>query len=121
MPLEHGPADCLTAILDNIADIEDYTAGLERDAFEQDGLTRDAVKRCIQRVCTALSRLGECAPALVSDQPWGDLLGVGDQLRRSSNPIAEDIVWTVVERDLQALKLSAALTLDRLKSDVDDG
>ncbi len=91
MPSNHDPADCLAAILDNIANIEDYTAGLERDAFERDGLTRDAVERCIGRVCAAVSRLGECAPALMPDQSWGDLAGVGDQLRRSCQPIGADI------------------------------
>jgi uncharacterized protein with HEPN domain len=121
LPPEQDPADCLAAILDNIAEIEDYTAGLERGAFEQDGLTRDAVERCIERVCTAVSRLGECTPALMTDQSWGNLVGVGDQLRGSCRPIDADIIWATAERDLQALKLSAALTLDRLKSEAGDG
>ena len=118
---EHDPATCLAAILDNIASVEDYAAGLERDAFEQDELTRDAVERCIARVCTALSRLGECAPALMPDQSWGDIAGVGDRLHRSCQPVEADRVWAVVQRDLPALKLSAALTLDRLGDGTDDG
>lgn len=112
---------CLAAILDNIASVEDYVAGLERDAFERDRLTRDAVERCIARVCAAVSRLGECAATLMPDQPWGDITGVGDQLRRSCQPIDADIVWAIVQRDLQALKLSAALTFDRLGDDASDG
>ena len=115
MSPEHDSAVCLAAILDDIASIENYTAGLERDAFEQDELTRDAVERCIARVCTALSRLAECAPALMPDaKPWGDIASVGERLHRSYQPLEADPVWAVVQRDLQALKLSAALTLDRL-------
>ncbi len=118
MVSKHEPANCLAAILDNIASVEDYTAGLEGDAFEQDELTRDAVERCIARICTALSRLGECVLALMPDhQSWGGLADVENRLRRSCQPIEADIVWAVVERDLQALKLAAALTLDRLESD----
>ncbi|MBV9750309.1 MAG: DUF86 domain-containing protein [Acetobacteraceae bacterium] len=121
MPSDHDPADCLGAILDNIADIEDYTAGLERDVFEGDGLTRDAVERCVERVCEAVSRLSDCAPALARDQPWSDIGGVGDQLRRSCHRIGTDLMWEIIGRDVQALKLFAALTLDRLEGDAGDG
>jgi uncharacterized protein with HEPN domain len=41
----HRIADCLEDILDNITRIEGYTADLERNALEQDGLRRDAVER----------------------------------------------------------------------------
>ena len=118
---ELGSARCLAAVLDNIAAIEDYTAGLERGAFEHDGLTRDAVECCIGRVCAAMSHLGECAPALMPDLPWGDIAGVGDLLRDSCQPMSADVIWAVVERDLQALKLSAALMLARLESNAGDG
>ena len=121
MPSRKDSADCLSAILDNIGEIEDYVAGFERDAFERDGLTRDAVERCIERVCEAVSRLGERAPALMLDQPWGDIGGVGDRLRHSLDRIDTDLVWGLIERDLQGLKLSAALTLDRLANDAGDG
>ncbi len=117
---DHDPADCLAAILDNIADIEDYTAGLERDVFAGDGLTRDAVERCIERVCEAVSRLGQCAPALVRDQPWGDIGHVRNQMRRACRPIGADLIWEIVGREVQALKLFAALTLDRLEADAGD-
>ena len=121
MHSEHDPAVYLAALLDNIASIENYTAGLERDAFERDELTRDAVERCIARVCTALSRLGECAPALMRDQSWDDIAGVGDRLHHSCQPVEADLVWAVVQCDLQALKLAAALTLDRLGDGEGDG
>ena len=106
----------LAAILDAVASVEDYVAGLERDAFERDEVTRDAVERCIARVCTAVSRLDECAPALLPDQPWGDAASVGDLLHHAYRPISADIVWTTVGRDLPKLKLFAALMLDRLKT-----
>ena len=121
VPPNHDTAGCLAAILDNIADIEDYTAGLERDAFEGDGLTRDAVERCVERVCEAVSRLGDRAPALMRDQPWGDIGGVRDQLRGACHRIRVDLMWDIVNRDAQALKLFASLTLARLGSNAGDG
>lgn len=42
MRSKHDPCDSLADIIDNIERIEQYLAGLERVAFEQDGRTRDA-------------------------------------------------------------------------------
>jgi len=66
---QHRAVDCLEDILDNIARIEDYTADLDRNALEQDGLRRDAVERCLERICEAAHRLGDRAMALMPDQP----------------------------------------------------
>lgn len=121
MSSEHRAADCLAAILGNIGDIEDYTAGLESDAFERDELTRDAVERCVERVCAALSRLGECAPALMPELPWSGIGSVGDRLRRDCDRIGAGILWGILDQDLQRLKLTAALALARLQSEANDG
>ena len=47
MPSRHDPADSLADIIENAERIESYLAGLDRDAFEQYGRTRDAVERCL--------------------------------------------------------------------------
>lgn len=66
MPSKHDPADCLTDMLDNIERIGAYSAGLSRAAFERDGLRRDAVERCLERICEAAVRLGDL-PVLAKD------------------------------------------------------
>ena len=114
-------ADLLAAMLDNIEDVEGYVAGLERDAFEQDELVRDAVERCLERVCEAVARLGEQVPPLLTEQRRDNVGGLGDRLRHARQRISADVVWGVLSQDLPGLKLAAALALARLQGATDDG
>jgi uncharacterized protein with HEPN domain len=65
VPSEHDPANCLSDIVENIERIERYTVGLDLEAFAKDGLRRDAVERCLQRICESAVRLGDWAEALM--------------------------------------------------------
>ena len=64
MPSKHDPAASLADILENLERIEGYVAGLDREAFGGDTLRRDAVERCLERICEAAFRLGEKAAEL---------------------------------------------------------
>jgi uncharacterized protein with HEPN domain len=113
----HRVADCLEDILDNISRIEGYIADVDRSALEQDGLRRDAVERCLERVCEAAHRLGDRATALMPDQSWDDIRGMGNRLRHAYDQIDFVIVWNVVAERLPRLKADAAQALERLESD----
>lgn len=67
----------MAEIVENADRIDTYLTGMDRAAFAQDGLRRDAVERCLERICEAAHRLGERAAELMPDQPWGDILGMG--------------------------------------------
>lgn len=77
MSSSHDPAVCLADILDNIECIRSYVGTMDRTAFKRDGRTRDAVERCLERICKAAFRLGDEAVRLVPNQPWGDIRGNG--------------------------------------------
>ena len=64
MPSRHDPADGLADIVENAGRVERYLAGMDRDAFGRAGMTRDAVERCLERVCEAVHRLGDQAELL---------------------------------------------------------
>jgi hypothetical protein len=53
VPSSHDPAASLADILENLERIEGYVTGLDREAFGSDTLRRDAVKRCLERICEA--------------------------------------------------------------------
>lgn len=63
------PAGCIEDILENIERIEQYLSGSDFQAFAKDGRTRDAVERCLERICEAAHRLGERATELMPTQP----------------------------------------------------
>ena len=88
MPSRHDPAASLADILESVERIEGYLAGLDREAFRfrGDALRRDAVERCLERICEAAFRLGEKAAELASSQPWGDIRGMGNRLESRLRP-----------------------------------
>ena len=117
----HDPADCLADILENIGRIGGYVAGLDRDTFAHDGLKRDAVERCLERICEAAHRLGPRAAELMPDQPWGDIRGMGNRLRHAYDRISVEVVWNTVRDRLPRLEDDARRALARLEAGPSDG
>lgn len=117
MPSRHEPADSLADIIENSVRIAGYVADLDRAGFERSGLVRDAVERCLERICEAAHRLGDRAPILMPDQPWGDLRGMGNRLRHAYDRISLDIVWNTIQERLPALQADATAALRRLRAE----
>jgi uncharacterized protein with HEPN domain len=87
----------------------------DRNALEQDGLRRDGVERCPERICEAAHRLGDRAPALMPDQAWEDIRGMGNRLRHGYDRVDLAIVWNVITGRLPRLKADVAQALERLR------
>jgi uncharacterized protein with HEPN domain len=121
VPSRHDPANSLADIIENAERIERYLMGTDRDAFAASGLTRDAVERCLERVCEAAHRLGERAAELMPNQPWGEIRGMGNRLRHAYDRISLDVIWNSVCRDLPTLAADARRALAQLQADQDRG
>jgi uncharacterized protein with HEPN domain len=121
VPSRHDPADSLADIIENAGRIEQYLAGMDRQAFERDGRSRDAVERCLERVCEAAYRLGDQAAGLLPGQPWGDIRGMGNRLRHAYDRISVDVVWNAARHDLPALVVDVRRALARLRGEPADG
>jgi uncharacterized protein with HEPN domain len=121
VPSRHDPAASLADILENLERIEGYVAGLDREAFAGDTLRRDAVERCLERICEAAFRLGEKAAELVPSQPWGDIRGMGNRLRHAYDRIDLHLLWNTVRDRLPSLKADAEQALMNLKARGDHG
>ena len=122
MPSRPDPAASLADILENLERIEGYVAGLDREGFGGDTLRRDAVERCLERICEAAFRLGEKAAELVPSQPWGDIRGMGNRLRHAYDRIDLDVLWNTVRDRLPSLKVDVERGLAGLqaRNDRDD-
>ena len=116
MPSKHDPAGSLADIIENAERIEQYLLGMDRDAFAGNGLMRDAVERCIERVCEAAHRLGERAAELMPNQPWGDIRGMGNRLRHAYDRISLDVIWNAACNDLPGLAAEARQALAQLQA-----
>lgn len=115
LPFKHRSDDCLADIIDNIERIDGYTAGMDRSGFERNGLVRDGVERCLERICEAVFRLGSRAEELMPGQPWGDIRGTGNRLRHANDRISLEVIWDTIRRDLPGLATAAREALAKLE------
>ena len=120
MPSKHDPADSLHHIIENAERVARYLAGMDRQSFERSEWVRDAVERCIERVCEAAYRLGEHAEQLMPGQPWADIRGMGNRLRHAYDRIDVDIIWRTAQLRLPELATEAKQALERLQADQGD-
>ncbi len=120
MPSKHNPVDSLADIIENAERIEQYLTGVSRDAFAGNGLMRDAVERCMERVCEAAHRLGERAAELMPGQPWADIRGMGNRLRHAYDRISLDVIWNAARNELPSLVVDARQALAQLQAVQED-
>jgi uncharacterized protein with HEPN domain len=104
-------------ILDNIAAIRRFTAGLDERAFKGNELVIAAVERCLSRISEAADRLGNTAKAAAPGSPWGDIHGLGNRLRHSYDVISLDTIWVIVTLDLDALEVDCTRAMATLPPD----
>ena len=102
-------------ILENILLIEDFTRGMNRNAFVEDLKTRNATERCMERISEAARKPGELAEELCPTVPWANIRALGNFLRREYDRVDVGRVWLVIEDDLGPLKACTQRALDRLR------
>jgi uncharacterized protein with HEPN domain len=115
VPSRHDPADCLDDIIENGERIEHYLAAMSRDALDADGLKRDAIERCLERICEAAFRLGDRAHELMPGQPWGDIHGMGNRLRHAYVRVNLDVIWSAARYNVPGLVAASRLAVARLR------
>jgi uncharacterized protein with HEPN domain len=103
-------------ILDNIELIKEYIRGASYDGFLADRKTQDAVERCLARISEAASKLESSAEALIPDQPWSEIRGIGNIIRHEYDNIDPAIIWNIVSRDLDNLRSAVETALENMRS-----
>jgi len=109
------PVQRFQDILDYIGLIKDYTRGASYDSYFRDRKTPDAVERCLARISEAASKLESSAEALIPDQPWSEIRGIGNIIRHEYDGLDPLIIWNVVSRELDNLRTAVEAALDKLR------
>jgi uncharacterized protein with HEPN domain len=112
-----NPIQRLEDILENIALIDEFTAGMDLRSFTQDRKTSNAVERCLERISEAARKLGDAAETLCPEVPWPQLRAVGNLLRHEYDIVDGARVWLMIEADLGPLKAAVQVALNRLGRD----
>ena len=84
--------------------IEQFTSGMDFDAFRSNPMAVSAVERKLQIISEAATRLGSEAEKQAPDQPWRDIRGMGNQLRHAYERVDLETIWNSVTDDLPPLK-----------------
>lgn len=84
--------------------IDQFTSGMDFEAFRSDPMAVAAVERKLQIISEAAIRLADNAERLCPGFPWRDIRGIGNQLRHAYERIDLRSVWNTVKDDLPALK-----------------
>ena len=102
-------------ILENIARIERFTAGLDAEGLARNEQAFYAVLHALLIISEAARRLGIEAEALAPDQPWQSIRSIGNVLRHAYDGVDPRIIWRIVQDDLGALKQAVQQVLAGLR------
>ena len=117
MPSEK-PLHRLEDILENIARIEQFTAGVNFDDFAANDQAVYASLYALLIVSEAAKKLGATAETLVPGQPWADIRSIGNVLRHEYDGIDPDTVWRIIDSgDLASLKQAVGTAVARLRAE----
>ena len=94
----------LLDVLEAIERIEKYTAR-GRPVFDEDELIQTWVLHHLQIIGEAVRALSSDTTSRAQEVEWSKIVGMRNILVHDYFSLDTDIVWAVIENDLQALKL----------------
>jgi uncharacterized protein with HEPN domain len=104
--------DYLEHILEAIANIQDYTSGMDLDAFMAERKTRDAVIRNLEIIDEACNNVAKNHPTFAAEHaeiPWGFAYEMRNALSHGYFTVDHAIVWQTIKQDLPTLNAQIAI------------
>ena len=96
--------DYINDMLENIADIREFTAGMTRESFSTDKKTVKAVVRSLEVIGEAANKLPEHVRDGYPEISWIEIIGMRNRLIHEYFGVDLDIVWQTIEEDLEPLE-----------------
>ena len=96
--------DYFKDILDALEKIEDFTAGIDFEAFVKDHKTTFAVIKALEIVGEAARKVPKSLRSRYIDIPWQDMAGMRDKLIHDYFGVDLRVVWKTLQTDLPPLK-----------------
>ena len=104
----------LDDILECIAKVEQYLAGVDKATFQANSLLQDAVARNLEIIGEAAKSLPDEVTQRQPQIDWRDIRRMRDKLIHHYRQINLQILWTTATQDLAPLKLAVTELLKEL-------
>lgn len=91
-------------IWDSMEKIARYVIGMDLNSFQQDDRTIDAVVRNLEIIGEAANRLPESFKLQYAEIPWRKIVGLRNRIVHEYFGVDVDIVWSILQSDLPALR-----------------
>lgn len=105
----------LSDVLDAVAHIRKYVQGQSREDFMTNELVRDAVIRQVQIIGEATRLVSPGLKSRYSQVPWQEIVGLRNRVIHAYGTIMPEIIWEIVENDLEPLRKN----IERILADLD--
>lgn len=91
-------------ILDSIAEIEKYTAGMTEQDFDEYSMAQSAVIRQLEVIGEASKRLSDDFKQKYPALPWKEIAGFRDKVIHHYTEVDMVVIWSIIKKDLPLLK-----------------
>ena len=117
MPSDRGkrsPLQRIEDILENIDRVRQFIGSYDFDAFVADKLTFYAVSRALEIISEASRHLPDDIKTRSAHIDWRGIASAGNVYRHSYDNVESALIWDVVIRDLEPLRLAMIAELRAL-------
>ncbi|MBI2445939.1 DUF86 domain-containing protein [Candidatus Micrarchaeota archaeon] len=94
----------LDDILESILLIREYVRGMDRDDFNANMQTKDAVLRRLEIIGEAVKNIPESIRVQHPKMPWKEIAGMRDILIHAYFGVNMDRVWTTINKNINELE-----------------
>ena len=91
-------------ILENIGDIESFSHNVSKEALKKNREKLNAIVRSIEIIGEAAKNISTPFKVKHPEVPWKEIIGARDVLIHHYFGIDLDILWNIINNDIQVLK-----------------
>jgi uncharacterized protein with HEPN domain len=91
-------------MLEDLADIRDFTQGISKEQFLASALVKKAVGMSLINIGEVSRELPSEVKARYPQIPWGSIAALRNRAAHGYRSLDPEIIWTIIKEDLETLE-----------------